>query len=148
VSNGDLLILVVGSKPLEKLGGKPTLASLDDAALGVGESRQIDVRDLIECTLDLIETCLEHSARSRWRPSLCAWRLAGPGVGKERLAHRPLGDGTVGGEESLRFAARERVPADGIRERLLVGFPEGAQGECDGGRQSAGIETHDELGRE
>lgn len=110
------------------MGNELTPTGFEDAPLGIGESREVRGRELVEEAFDLVEPLGDlggGAAQGRGA------RLVDLGLSATRIAHERFARGgvdrrAVGNQERLGFAGRKRVAGDRLGQPHLLGLPEGA----------------------
>jgi hypothetical protein len=100
------VLLLEGVGQLDDVGGQPPLAGLQDPPIGVGESGEIEVRELVQRVLGLGKARLERARRGAERGD---GRRAGrgrgaAGIAQQRLARRGVRGGAPGGEHRVGLA--------------------------------------------
>jgi hypothetical protein len=119
-----------------------TPAGFEDPTLGIGESREVRGRELVERALDVVEAAGDFGGGAAEGRRA---RLGGSGRGGSRVAQERLARGGVGaapgGEERLGLARGERMALDRAGEAELVRRAEGAQGAGERERQAAAIDA-------
>jgi hypothetical protein len=145
---GALLLEDVGQ--LDDVSGQTPLTGLKDPPIGVGESGEIEMRELIQRVLGLGKARLKRACRGAEGGDA---RLAGRGRGRARIAHerlarRRVGGGTPGGEQGFRFAGAQPVAHEALGQTLLLAVGEAGQVARGGGREPTLVEMATELGGE
>ena len=135
---------------LDDVGGQTPLAGLQDSPIGVGESGEIEVRELVQRVFGLGKARLDLARRGAEGGD---GRLAGRGRGRagiaqQRLARRGVQGGAPGGEERVGLSGAKPVAHDALGQtRLLAGW-EAGQGARGGGREPPLVEMATEFGGE
>jgi hypothetical protein len=101
---GGLLLKDVGQ--LDDVRGQPPLAGLQDPPIGVGESGEIEVRELVERVFSVGKARLERARRgAEGGDGRRARRGRGAtGIAQQRLARRGVRGGAPGGEHGVGLA--------------------------------------------
>lgn len=135
---------------LDDAGGQTPLAGLKDPAVGVGESGEIEVRELVQRVLGLGKARLDLArSGAEGRDG----RLAGSGRGAAGIAHQSLASrgvrgGAPGGEKSFGLPGAQPVAPDALGQALLLGVGKRRQGIGSRGREPTLVEVSSQLGGE
>jgi len=122
-------------------------ARLEDPPLGVGKSGEAQGRQLAQGVLERVELRgdLGRARSQRRAPLVQGRRRRASGITHERFAGGRVRGGTIGGEERLSLARRERVLVDRVAEPLLLDAAQGAQRQGHRQREPSAIEPRREL---
>lgn len=127
--------LLDGAGELDDLRGQTPLAGLQDPAVGVGETGEVEGEQFGERAFGLVEARLELPRRgAEGRDG----RVAGGGHRAARIAQQGLAGGGVGGdtpspEKGLGLARAQTVAGEGVGQARLLGARERREG-VGGGR--------------
>ena len=135
---------------LDDVGGQTPLAGLQDSPIGVGESGEIEVRELVQRVFGLGKARLDLARRGAEGGD---GRLPGRGRGRagiaqQRLARRGVQGGAPGGEERVGLSGAKPVAHDALGQTRLLARWEAGQGARGGGREPPLVEMATEFGGE
>jgi hypothetical protein len=132
------------------MGGQTPLAGLEHALFGVGESGEIQVRELLQRVLGLGKARLDLTRGGAERGDRGPARggRGRAGIAHESLVGRRVRGGTPGGEQGVSLSGAKSVAHDALGQTCLLGVRKGRQGRSRGGREAPVVEVSSQLGGE
>jgi hypothetical protein len=143
-------LLRLGAGQSDDLGGQAPLAGLQDAAVRLGESGEIDAGEFLKGALGLVEARLEVARRgTEGRHGAGArGRHGAAGIAHERLAGGRVAGRPPGSEKGLGLPRAQTVAREGVGQARLLAARQRRHAEGRGGREVAGIDLRGHIGRE
>ena len=141
-----LLLKRVGE--LDDTGDQPPLAGGEDAVVGVGETREIELRELLQGVLGLQEARLQFArgGPERGDHERAGRRRGAARITQQRLPGRGVGRRAPGREHGLGLAGAQPVADEALGQTWLLRGGQAGQGVRGGGREAPGVEVACALG--
>jgi len=133
---------------LEDARDQPPLAGGEDAVVGVGETGEVELRELLQGMLGLKKARLELARGGpEWGDGGRTGRGRGAArIAQQRLARRRVRRRAPRGEHGLGLAGAQPVAHDRLRQARLLPARQAGQGVRGGGREAPGVEVARALG--
>lgn len=144
------MLLLKGVGQLDDERGQPPLAGGEHAVVGIGETGEIELRELLQRVLSLKEPRLElaRGGTEGGDRRLAGGRRGRAGIAHQRLAGRRVGRRAPGREQGLGLPGAQPVADDALGQTLLLPGREAGQVVRGRGREAPGVEVARALGGE